>query len=192
MNELTVNSNGNVSLDISESFMSLLNDIKADGRTNYISLTEDGVKVGDDYFSEVFAKIVDLDKYSYRWENGKNKIIKRGMDKAEAKNQGFADGMDLTLQMIKPEFDDLFTMSLPQSSYWNFAKYVQHLLAKGVTPKHVITKIRPTMRQFKAGKPVAVANFEAVAMVQQDQAVNVTPAPAAPVQANDIPAEWSV
>ena len=147
-----------------------------------------------------------IDRYSYKWEGGTNKVIDRDMTRDEAKAAGFAEGMDLTLRILKPEFEEEHTLSMPQSSVWNFAKYVSFLLSKNVHPKMVVTKIKVTLKQFKVGSPVAVATFEAAGMIQQEaQApVNVTPqkdepapqpqpvqAPVEPPQQAEIPQEWA-
>ena len=106
-------------------------------------------------------------------------------------------------ETLNTEMEKIFTLSMPQSSYWNFSKYVQFLLSKGVHPKAVVTKIKTTLKQFKVGSPVAVATFEAVGMIQQEPgAVNVTPekdepapqpveAPVEDPQQTEIPSEWA-
>jgi hypothetical protein len=150
------------------------------------------------------VQVMRIDRYSYMWQNGTNKIIDREMTKDEAKSNGYAEGIDLALRILKPEMDEEFTLSMPQSSVWNFSKYVAFLLSKNVHPKMVVTKIKVTLKQFKVGSPVAVATFETVGMIQQEaQApVNVTPqkdepapqtAPVAKEQPvnQEIPAEWS-
>ena len=134
-------------------------------------------------------------------EGGTNKVIDRDMSRDEAKAAGYAEGMDLTLKILKPEFEEEHTLSMPQSSVWNFAKYVSFLLSKNVHPKMVVTKIKVTLKQFAKGSPVAVATFEAAGMIQQEAPVNVTPekdepapqpSPVAQEPVNqEIPAEWS-
>jgi len=89
---------------------------------------------------------------------------------------------------LSTEMEKEFVLSMPQSSYWNFSKYVQFLLSKGVTPKHVVTKIRTTLKQFKVGSPVAVATFEAVGRIQQEP-MDVTPQKVEPAPQPSIPAE---
>ena len=104
-------------------------------------------------------------------ENGKIKEIKHGLEKTEAKQMDFVDGVDLTLNLIKPKYDEAFILSCPQSTYWNFSKYVKHLLHKNVAPQHVVTRIKVSMRQFKVGKPLPTAIFEAVDLLNATHSV---------------------
>lgn len=195
---------GTVNVELTDYDMDLLKDIARDGQTNFIGLKKEGLEIGQEFYTEVFCQITGMDRYNYKWEGGTNKLIDRTMTKEEAKAAGYAEGMDLTLKLLKPGFEEPYTLSMPQSSYWNFSKYVAFLLSKNVHPKMVVTKIRTTLKQFKVGSPVAVATFEAAGMIQADEApVNVTPksepAPQPPKQApvmeqpqqTEIPAEWA-
>lgn len=181
---------GTVNVELTDYDMDLLKDIARDGQTNFIGLKREGLEIGQEYYSEVFCQITDMDRYAYKWEGGTNKLVDRNLSKEEAKAAGYAEGMDLTLKLLKPEFEETFTLSMPQSSYWNFSKYVAFLLSKNVHPKMVVTKIRTTLKQFKVGSPVAVATFEAVGMIQQQaEPVNVTPQQAPEPQAQAAPVE---
>jgi hypothetical protein len=189
-----------VEMELSASEMELLKDIARDGQTNFVSLKKEGLQIGQEFYTEIFCQITRMEKYNYMWQGGTNKVVDRTMNRDEAKEKGFNEGMDLSLKILKPEFEEEFTLSMPQSSYWNFSKYVQFLLSKNVHPKAVVTKIRTTQKQFKVGSPVAVATFSAEGMIQQEP-LNVTPksepapqtAPVAKEQPvnQEIPAEWS-
>jgi hypothetical protein len=193
---------GTVDLELSASEMDLLKDIARDGKSNFVGLKKEGLQIGQEFYPEIFCQITSMEKYNYKWEGGTNKVVDRTMTREEAKAAGYAEGMDLSLKILKPEFEEEFTLSMPQSSYWNFSKYVQFLLSKNVHPKMVVTKIKVTLKQFKVGSPVAVATFSAEGMIQQEP-VNVTPekgdepapqtAPVAKEQPinQEIPAEWS-
>ena len=193
---------GTVDLELSASEMDLLKDIARDGKSNFVGLKKEGLQIGQEFYPEIFCQITSMEKYNYKCEGGTNKVVDRTMTREEAKAAGYAEGMDLSLKILKPEFEEEFTLSMPQSSYWNFSKYVQFLLSKNVHPKMVVTKIKVTLKQFKVGSPVAVATFSAEGMIQQEP-VNVTPekgdepapqtAPVAKEQPinQEIPAEWS-
>ena len=172
--------------------------------SNFAKNTKEGIELAQETYPEIFAQITAWKRYFYRWENGTNKLVDDTMTKDEAKRDGWSEGMDLTLKVLKPEFQDLFTLSMPQSSVWNFAKYVQFLLSKNVTPKHVATKMRSNLKQFRQGSPVPVLSFDAVGTIQPEQdAVNVTPdeevepapqpveAPVGSSQQTEIPQEWA-
>jgi hypothetical protein len=194
---------GTMDLELSASEMELLKDIARDGKTNFVGLKKEGLQIGQEFYPEIFCQITSMEKYNYMWQGGTNKVVDRTMTREEAKAAGYAEGMDLSLKILKPEFEEEFTLSMPQSSYWNFSKYVQFLLSKNVHPKAVVSKIRTTLKQFKVGSPVAVATFEAMGMITQEpEPVNVTPekdepapqtAPVAKEQPvnQEIPAEWS-
>ena len=188
-------------LEISESDLALLQDIARDGQTNFVGLKKEGLQIGQKYYTEILCQISSMEKYSYKWEGGTNKVVDRNMSREEAKAAGFVEGIDLFLKILKPEFEEEFTLSMPQSSYWNFSKYVQFLLGKNVHPKAVVTKIRTTLKQFKVGSPVAVATFKAVGTIQQElvdvnpQKVEPAPQPA-PTEVQSInqeklPEEWN-
>ena len=195
---------GTTDIELSAAEMEMLKDIASGGASNFMGVKRDGLQIGQEFFNEVFVQVVRIDRYSYRWEGGSDKIIDRTMSRDDAKAAGFAEGMDLTLKLLKPEFEEEFTLSMPQSSCWNFSKYVAFLLSKNVHPKMVITKIKATLKQFKKGSPVAVATFEAAGVIQPD-AVNVTPQKDEPTpqpqpaqtpetgtpQQADIPSEWT-
>jgi hypothetical protein len=193
-----------VEMELSVGEMELLKNIARDGQTNFVGLKKEGLQIGQEYYTEIFCQITSMEKYSYKWEGGTNKVVDRNMSREEAKAAGYAEGMDLSLKILKPEFEEEFTLPMPQSSYWNFSKYVQFLLSKNVHPKAVVTKIRTTLKQFKVGSPVAVATFEAVGMIQPEQeaALNVIPkevepapqpvkAPVESSQKAEIPQEWA-
>ena len=191
---------GTTNLELTAADMELLKDIARDGATNFVGLKKEGLQIGQEFLNEIFVQVTRIDRYSYKWEGGTSKVIDREMSRDEAKATGYAEGMDLSLKILKPEMEEEFTLSMPQSSVWNFSKYVAYLLSKNVHPKMVVTKIKITLKQFKKGSPVAVATFEAAGMIQPEQEpepVNVTPeksdpAPQPqPVQQADIPSEWA-
>ena len=193
---------GTMDLELTAADMEMLKDIARDGATNFVGLKKEGLQIGQEFYSEAFVQVMRIDRYSYKWEGGTNKVIDRDMTRDEAKAAGYAEGMDLTLKILKPEFEEEHTLSMPQSSVWNFAKYVSFLLSKNVHPKMVVTKIKVTLKQFKVGSPVAVATFEAAGMIQQETPVNVTPekdepapqpvkAPVEDPQQTEIPSEWA-
>ena len=191
---------GTMDVSVSDSELAELQALAQDNVSNFAKNTKEGIELAQQTYPEIFAQITAWKRYFYRWENGTNKLVDDTMTKDEAKRDGWSEGMDLTLRVLKPEFEDLFTLSMPQSSVWNFAKYVQFLLSKNVTPKHVVTKMKSTLKQFKQGSPVAVLSFEAVGRIDE-KPVNVTPeeepapqtAPIAKEQTvnQEIPAEWS-
>ena len=201
-NQMTELQNGIVDLELSASEMALLKEICRDGQTNFVGLKKEGLQIGQEFYPEIFCQITGMEKYNYKWEGGTTKVIDRTMSREEAKTEGFAEGMDLSLKILKPEFEEEFTLSMPQSSYWNFSKYVQFLLSKNVHPKAVVTKIRTTLKQFTKGSPVPVGTFEVAGMIQPEQEpkpvnVAVEPAPqTAPIAKEQpvnqaMPAEWS-
>ena len=201
--ENAIMNTGTIDLELSAADMEMLKDIAREGATNFVGLKKEGLQIGQEFYNEIFCQIMRIDRYSYKWEGGTSKVIDRDMTRDEAKAAGYAEGMDLSLRIMKPEMEEEFTLSMPQSSVWNFSKYVAFLLSKNVHPKMVVTKIKVTLKQFAKGSPVAVATFLAEGMIQAEpEAVNVTPekdepAPqTAPVvkeqPANrEIPAEWS-
>jgi hypothetical protein len=194
---------GTTDLELPAADMEMLKDIARDGATNFVGLKREGLSIGQEFYSEIFCQIMRIDRYSYLWQGGTSKIINRDMTRDEAKAAGYAEGMDLSLKILKPEMGEEHTLSMPQSSVWNFSKYVAFLLSKDVHPKAVVTKIRTTLKQFKKGSPVAVANFDALGMIQQESetVVNVTPkeepapqpqpVPERQTLNQEIPAEWS-
>ena len=188
MNELMTTENEIMDLEISESDLALLQDIARDGQTNFVGLKKEGLEIGQEYYPEIFCQITAWDRYNYKWEGGTTKLTDKTMSKEEAKACGYNEGMDLTLKIVKPEMAETFTLSMPQSSYWNFAKYVQFLLSKEVSPKHVVTKIRTTLKQFKIGSAVSVATFEAVGTIEQEP-VDVTPQKIEPAPQPSVPTE---
>ena len=194
---------GTMDIEVSDDERASLNEFLNDNKSNFAKITKEGIELAQETYPEVFCQITAWDRYFYRWENGVNKIVDRSMTKDEAKKSGFSEGMDLTLSVMKPELQDLFTLSMPQSSVWNFARYVQFLVSKSVTPKHVITRMRSTLKQFAKGSPVAVLNFEAAGVIKQEAPMkNVTPekdepapqpvqAPVEQSQQMSVPEEWS-
>ena len=200
MNELMTTQNEITDLEISESDLALLQDIARGGQTNFVGLKKEGLEIGQEFYSEVFVQVMRIDRYSYLWQNGTNKIIDRDMTRDEAKASGYAQGMDLTLKILKPEMEEVHTLSMPKSSVWNFSKYVAFLLSKNVHPKMVVTKIRVTLKQFAKGSPVAVATFSAEGTIQAEP-VNVIPVenpapqPSVPTEQQSVnegmPAGWS-
>ena len=193
--------NGIMELEIPSVELELLKDIARDGQTNFVGLKKEGLQIGQEHYPEIFCQITALDRYYYKWEGGTSKLTDRSMTKEAAKAAGYAEGMDISLTILKPEMEESFRLSMPQSSYWNFSKYVQFLLIKKVTPKDVVTKIRTLLKQFKVGSPVAVATFEAVGRIQQEpvdvtpQKVEPAPQPSIPTEQEaikqEIPAEWA-
>ena len=199
-NEIMTTQNEIMDLEISESDLALLQDIARGGQTNFVGLKKEGLEIGQEFYSEVFVQVMRIDRYSYLWQNGTNKIIDRDMTRDEAKASGYAQGMDLTLKILKPEMEEEHTLSMPQSSVWNFSKYVAFLLSKNVHPKMVVTKIRVTLKQFAKGSPAAVATFSAEGTIQAEP-VNVIPVenpapqPSVPTEQQSVnegmPAGWS-
>ena len=195
---------GTMDIEVSDDERAILSEFLNDNKSNFAKITGEGIELAQETYPEIFAQITSWDRYFYRWENGKTKVIDREMTKDQAKSNGYSEGMDLTLSVMKPELQDLFTLSMPQSSVWNFARYVQFLVSKGVTPKHVVTRMRSNLKQFAKGSPVSVLNFEASGIIKPDQApVNVTPpkeevpapqpvkAPVEGPQQTEIPSEWT-
>ena len=169
---------GTTDVSVSDSELAELQALAQDNVSNFAKTTKEGIELSQETYPEIFTQITAWKRYFYLWQNGTQKLINDQMTKEDAKREGWSEGMDLTLRVLKPEFQDLFTLSMPQSSVWNFAKYVQFLLSKGVTPKHVITKMRSTLKQFKQGSPVPVISFEAAGTIQPEkEPVDLTPAP---------------
>lgn len=156
--------NGNIALIIDNKEIEKLNKIAEDANQKYAGLSSEGVVIGEEAHPEIYCQIKKIDKYHYKWSDGKIKEIKHGLEKEEAKKLDFVDGVDLTLKLLKSEHVEYVILSCPQSSYWNFSKYVKYLLQKNLAPQHVVTRIKVLMRQFKVGKPVPTATFEAVGL----------------------------
>jgi len=152
----------NLAINIDEKELNLLKIIAKDANQNFVLLSPEGVVIGEEVHPQIYCQIVNIDKYHYQWAEGKIKEIKHGLGKEEARQLDFLDGADLTLKLITPNRDDAFILSCPQSSYWNLAKFVKHLLQKNLAPQQVVTRIKVLIRQFKIGKPVPTATFEAV------------------------------
>jgi hypothetical protein len=201
--ENAIMNTGTIDLELSAADMEMLKDIAREGATNFVGLKKEGLQIGQEFYNEIFCQIMRIDRYSYKWEGGTSKVINRDMTRDEAKAAGYAEGMDLSLRIMKPEMEEEFTLSMPQSSVWNFSKYVAYLLSKSVHPKMVVTKIKITLKQFKVGSPVAVATFDSAGMIQPENGpVNVTPkedgpapqpvkAPVETPQQAEIPQEWA-
>ena len=199
--ENAITSTGTMDLELSAADMEMLKDIARAGATNFVGLKREGLQIGQEYYNEIFCQITQIDRYNYKWEGGTNKVIDRTMTKDEAKAEGFTEGMDLTLRILKPEMSEEYRLSMPQSSVWNFSKYVQFLLSKNVHPRMVVTKIKTSQKQFRVGSPVSVATFSVEGMIQAEP-VNVTPekvepapqpvkAPVETPQKAEIPSEWA-
>ena len=195
---------GTTNLELTAADMKQLEDIARDGATNFVGLKKDGLQIGQEFFNEIYVQIMRIDRYRYKWEGGSNKLVDREMSRDEAKAAGYAEGMDLSLKILKPEMDEEFTLSMPQSSVWTLKQYAAFLVSKNVHTKMVVTKIKITLKQFKKGAPVAVATFEAAGMIQAEQdPVDVTPlekvepapqpvkAPVETPQQSEIPQEWA-
>ena len=192
---------GTTDVSVSDSELAELQALAQDNLSNYAKTTKEGIELAQETYPEIYAQITSWDRYFYLWSENSRKLIDRDMTKNEAKSSGYSEGMDLCLSVMKPELQDIFTLSMPQSSVWNFAKYVQFLLSKGVTPKHVITKMRCNLKQFRQGSPVPVVSFEAVGRIDE-QPVDVSPQNAEPApqpvkapvetpQQSEIPQEWA-
>jgi hypothetical protein len=162
--EIIKMNSGNLAINIDDKELSLLKEIAKDANQNFVTLNPEGVGIGEEVYSEIYCQITEYDKHHYRWTDGKIKEIKHGLKKEEARALDFLDGVDLTLNLIRPEQDEDVIFSCPRSTYWNFSKYVYNLLQKNLTPKHVVTRIKILMRQFEIGKPVPTATFEAVGL----------------------------
>jgi len=156
---------GQMALIINDKDLEKLNKIAEDANQNYAGLDPEGIVIFDEVHPEIYCQIKDIDDYKYRWTDGKIKEVKYGLEKENAKELGFVDGVDLTLNPIKPDHNEAVILSCPQSTYWNFSKYVKHLLQKNLAPQHVVTRIKVLMRQFSKGKPVPTATFEAVGLI---------------------------
>ena len=109
----------------------------------------------------------------------------------------------MTVQVLKPELMGEYVLSLPLSSFLSFRDYARFLVSKDLTPQHVISRLKTTLKQFKKGNPVSVVVFEPVKVIEQQEpeAVNVTPkeepapqpvkAPVEDPQQSEIPQEWA-
>ena len=201
MNKLmTTNENGMVTFEISEDELELYREISKDAGGNYVGLKTEGLQIGQEYFQEIFVQIIRTEKLFYKWD-GSSKQKNRTMTRNEAESAGYDEGADLSLKILHPEMAEDYILSLPKTSFYNYGRYVRHLLSRGTTPKAVITKISTVMKQFAQGNPVSLAVFEVAAEIpQQSEPVNVTPVdnPApqpAPTKVQpseqEIPSEWA-
>jgi hypothetical protein len=194
---------GMMDVSVSDAELAELQELAQNNVSNFAKNTKEGIELAQETYPEIYCQIISWDRYFYRWENGKTKTIDREMTKAQAKSKGYSEGMDLTLSVMKPALPDPYILSMPQSSVWNFAKYVQFLLSKNATPKHVVTKMKSSLKQFRRGSPVSVLSFSSAGTIQPEQepVINVTPEkdePAQPVKApvedpqqTEIPSEWA-
>ena len=94
---------GTMDLELSACEMELLKDIARDGQTNFVGLKKEGLQIGQEFYPEIFCQITSMEKYNYKWEGGTNKVVDRTMSRDEAKAAGYAEGMDLSLKILKPE-----------------------------------------------------------------------------------------
>ena len=104
--ESALTNTGTMNLELSDSEMALLKDIASDGQTNFVSLKKEGLQIGQEFHPEIFVQVTEIDRYSYIWEGGTNKIINRDMARDEAKAAGYAEGMNLSLKILKPEMGE--------------------------------------------------------------------------------------
>jgi hypothetical protein len=157
-----------------------LNAIRADGGWSYGKAHESGgVLIDDTVYSEFDGVIEFWEKHYYRWNAAKDgRETFKGLSDQEALEQGLTPGG--TIRVANGEW--VVQLSLPQSSYRRFAKYVDFLVRKGATPRDLITRIRSTMVKFKMGTQ-PVLSFEPLAPNKMDaniidvEATSVTTGP---------------
>ena len=63
----------------------MLKKISRNANQKYLALHLEGVGIGNEIFKEIDCQIIDIDKYHYRWTDGKIKEIKHGLDDKDAK-----------------------------------------------------------------------------------------------------------
>lgn len=147
-----------------------LDDITADGQTQFAKIGPDGIEIGGITRPETFVHITSWSKHHYNWIGGKDKEVRTDMTNDQAKAEGFKPGAEIVLQPLNPELPKApVTLSLPQSSYYRFSNFCKHLKNKGVTPAHVVTKISTILTPFKVGKPQPVCTFEAAGLWEDYQ-----------------------
>jgi len=156
-----------VTVSISQEQLAELDSIAGDASSRFININEGGFTFQERTFTDLLVRIVEWNKIFYRWVDGKKKEIADGLDDEQARAQGFKPGAELRLIIQAPvEIRGAeASLSLPVSSYLNFAPYARHLRNNGTTPAHVITRLGTSIRQFKIGAPVPVVTFVAVGFV---------------------------